>query len=484
MPQAAPTTVSDWLVIARDGDQADRPDRSLTGALAQRHPRARFVIAEAPLRLRDVRRWRIPHAAQVAPNIWTVRSIRPLPGTSLARVNDHLECMQLRRAARSLGIESALLWTRDPRAADLMDELPVEQVVFDRTDDRSLLEADTIQGAHEQERVERLLARAELVGAEAQERALARRAAAPHDSWESRACEIESALGLMAGQAREHGVCAVIVSHNTRNLLERCLIDLHAQTGGDLRTIVVDNASSDGSAELVRRHFPGAKLIELDQNAGFGRANNLALGHCRTEYVLLLNSDAFLAPGALAALVAAAERHPRAGAVGPRLSNPDGTLQRSAWPFPHAGRLLLEAFALHRPLRRLGLLEDLGTWDHQEERSVDFLVGACLLLRADALAEVGGFDEEFWLYGEEADLQRRITTRGWEVVFTPRASAVHVGGASSQGSLTRQRHLWAGQRRYLAKHGSLLGPPSARLALLMGSALRGRLTGIRAALGL
>jgi N-acetylglucosaminyl-diphospho-decaprenol L-rhamnosyltransferase len=157
-------------------------------------------------------------------------------------------------------------------------------------------------------------------------------------------------------------------------------------------------------------------------------------------------------------------------------------LQRSAWPFPSAGRLLLEALMLHRPLRRIGLLEDLGTWAHDEERTVDFLIGACLLLRREALDQVGGFDEEFWLYGEEAELQRRMAARGWEVVFTPHARTIHVGGASSAVSETRLRHFYRGQKRFLEKHGGPLAWPLARAALLIGSLLRGRWAAVRVAL--
>ncbi len=140
-------------------------------------------------------------------------------------------------------------------------------------------------------------------------------------------------------------------------------------------------------------------------------------------------------------------------------------------------------FGLHRPLRTLGLIEDLGTWKHDEERCVDFLIGACLLLRRDALSEVGGFDEDFWLYGEEADLQQRMTARGWQVVFTPAAMTTHVGGASSGASLARLRHFYAGQRRFLKKHGTPLSWPTARLALLVGSLLRRRWSAARVALG-
>jgi GT2 family glycosyltransferase len=224
----------------------------------------------------------------------------------------------------------------------------------------------------------------------------------------------------------------------------------------------------------VRERFPRARLIELDENAGYARANNIGIAAATGRNVLLLNSDCFLGRGALAELLAGLERHPEAAGVGPRLLNPDGTLQRSAWPFPRPGRLLLEALLLHRPLARLGLLEDLRTWKHDEERAVDFLIGACLLVRRDALAEIGGFDEGFWLYGEEADLCARLARRGRRIVLVPDARAVHVGGASSRGSTTRLRHFYRGQKNFLRKHGGPGAWPVARVALLVGSAARGR----------
>jgi GT2 family glycosyltransferase/glycosyltransferase involved in cell wall biosynthesis len=304
----------------------------------------------------------------------------------------------------------------------------------------------------------------------------ARRAAVADETWEARAIEVEQWLGAAspADNCPEVEVSVVIVSYNTRELLERCLNALELQEGVGFETIVVDNASSDGSADMVRRRFADAHVIELAENAGFGAANNVASPYCRGEYVLLLNSDAFMEPGSLAALLAAARRHPEAGAVGPRLLNEDGTLQRSAWPFPSAGRLLLEAFGLHRPMRTLGLMEDLGTWDHATERSVDFLVGACLLVPRDALEAIGGFDEEFWLYAEEADLQRRLVARGQSALFTPEGEVTHVGGASSKFSAERLRHFYRGQKRFLQKHGGPFAWPLGLVALLVGSALRRR----------
>jgi GT2 family glycosyltransferase len=316
-------------------------------------------------------------------------------------------------------------------------------------------------------------------------RVAARRAVVAHATWSSRAATIEALLGVLPQDIPAFQVSIVIVSFNTRALLERCLAAVAAQTGIAVHTIVVDNASTDGSVAMVRNRFPEVEVLELDQNVGFARANNLAFEKCRGEYVLLLNPDAFLEPHALRQLVATARRHPRAGAVGPRLLNPDGTLQRSAWPFPAASRLLLEASGLHRLLRRVTRFGRLDAWPHDAERSVPFLIGACLLLRATALAEVNGFDEAFWLYGEEADLQRRLRTRGWSVVFTPSATATHVGAAASADMHARTRHFYTGQMRFLQKHGGRGSWPIARASLVVGSLLRGRLTAARigAALG-
>jgi GT2 family glycosyltransferase len=167
---------------------------------------------------------------------------------------------------------------------------------------------------------------------------------------------------------------------------------------------------------------------------------------------------------------------------GPKLLNVDGTLQRSAWPFPDPARLLLEALGLHRILRRTPFYDDLGVWEHDTERTVDFVIGACLLLRADALRDVSGFDETFWLYGEEADLQKRLTMRGFSVLFTPHAVATHVGGASAMESAERLRHFYAGQMNFLRKHNGRWAWPMARAALLLGSILRRRWAAARLAL--
>jgi len=299
----------------------------------------------------------------------------------------------------------------------------------------------------------------------------ARRMSVAEETWEARARRV---LDRVDPNAEAPRVAVVIVSFNTRDLLERCLQAVEAQTEAPAQVIVVDNASSDGSAAMVRERFPGVQVIELDENLGFGPANNVGLAEVETDLVLLLNSDAFPEPDVIAQLVEAARRHPGAAVIGPRLVNADGSRQRSAWPFPTGRRKLVEAVGLHRPLRRTPFYEDLGTWDHRSERDVAFLSGACLLLRTDVIRDVGGFDETFYLYEEETDLQRRIADRGWRVVLSPEATVMHVGGASSPDSLVRTRHFFAGQRRYLHKHGGQGSWPAAWLALVVGSTLRGR----------
>lgn len=309
----------------------------------------------------------------------------------------------------------------------------------------------------------------------------ARRASVASETWAARADTVAAVLTKALRPAERPGVSAVIVSYNTRELLRRCLEQVRAQRGVSVQTIVIDNASSDGSPEMVRDEFPEVELVALDENKGFGPANNVGFAAAREELVLLLNSDAFLEPDSVAAMVDALLAHPSAAVVGPRLRNPDGSLQRSAWPWPASGRLLLESVGLHRPLRRLGLLEDLGTWAHDQERRVDFLIGACLLIRHQALRDVGGFDEAFWLYGEEADLERRITERGWSVLFSPSTSVEHIGGASSTDDARRLRSFYGGQRLFLERHGGPLAWPLAWVALVVGALLRRRFTVVRIA---
>lgn len=248
-------------------------------------------------------------------------------------------------------------------------------------------------------------------------------------------------------------VSVVLVSWNTRDLLAAAVASVPpAAAGAPTEIVVVDNASTDGSPEWVADHHPEVTLIRNTANEGFGRANNRGFAASTAPYILLLNSDAALRPGALEVLVESLAAHPEAGAVGARLVFPDGRFQASYADFP---TLRSEALALaglaariHGP--RYPSREEA---DSREAREVDWVGGACVLLRRTALDAAGGFDPDYHMYSEELDLCRRVWRAGWTVRYCPAAVAAHHGGQS-----TRQRPadqplwLWTSRVRYFRKH--------------------------------
>jgi GT2 family glycosyltransferase len=189
----------------------------------------------------------------------------------------------------------------------------------------------------------------------------------------------------------------------------------------------------------------------------------------------VLNADAWLAPEALAALVAAAGRHPRAGVVVPRLENVDGSLQRSVRGFPTAWRIATEYLYLRKLAPRSRALNAFyaAGFPHDEERVVDWAMGACMLVRSAAFREVGAFDERFFLFSEEVDWMRRAADLGWSCVFTPEARCVHVGGAAHGGRLFRENVR--GQLRYLSLHEGDAAAERARRVMRVGTLVRSRL---------
>jgi GT2 family glycosyltransferase len=247
-------------------------------------------------------------------------------------------------------------------------------------------------------------------------------------------------------------MAAAIVSFNTRGLLDACLESVAA--AHPTETVVVDNASTDGSIELVRERYGGVKLIVCERNRGYGAAANRAIGACAAAYVLLLNSDTVLAPDALRTLETYLDHHPRAAVVGPRLVYPDGTLQRSTYPDPSVADTLLGETGLHLLTSRLPYLSErsLRTWRHDVARPVPWVLGAALAIRREAFEAIGGFDEGFFLYGEEVDLCRRLAAAGYETHFAPVTSVVHVGGASTRLHPGAQREYLVSNRRNLVAH--------------------------------
>lgn len=269
-------------------------------------------------------------------------------------------------------------------------------------------------------------------------------------------------------------VSVIIVSYNTRDLTLRCLKCLFNDLG-DLNSevFVVDNASGDGSVDAIRAEFPGVTIIQNAENRGFGAANNLALARATGEFVLLLNSDAFLHAGAIGGMLEAMRGDSRIGVVGPRILNSDGSLQRSCYRFPSPGQAWRENLWLHRLHWLVPGWDDYESWAHDSEREVEWAIGACLLVRAEVVGRIGGFDERFFMYAEESDWQFRIRQGGWKVWFTPRARVTHIGGASGDDARTTgNRHAFNSLDLYGLKHHGVVGMMAVRAAMVVGCILR------------
>lgn len=234
--------------------------------------------------------------------------------------------------------------------------------------------------------------------------------------------------------ATDVALSIIIVNWNTRQLLARCLESLEDHFGASARlnveTFVVDNGSTDGSAEIVEQRFPWVRLIANSENAGFARANNQGIARSRGRYVVLLNSDTDVHPGALDVMVAFMEEHAGAAGCGPRLVHGDGSLQPSCHPMLTPGREFWRLMFLDRVWHRATY--DQERWNPGEARRVEVIKGACLMLRRKALDQVGLLDERYFVYTEEMDLCYRLLQAGWELYWVPWAEVTHYGEASSK----------------------------------------------------
>lgn len=276
----------------------------------------------------------------------------------------------------------------------------------------------------------------------------------------------------------------IIVNWNTRDLLAQCLASLFEQpttddgqpvlsvVGGRRWAVwVVDNASTDGSAQMVRERFPQVRLIENTENVGFARANNQAISQSAGRYVLLLNPDTEVQPGALEALVRFMDAHTQAGAAGARLLNPDGTLQLSCYPAPTLPREFWRLFHLD-VLWPYACYPTAG-WDPNTPREVDVVQGACLILRREALDQVGLLDEDYFIYSEEVDLCHRLRQHGWKVCWVPQATVMHYGGQSTQQVAAEMfLRLYQGKLLYFRKHHGWLAAQVYKLILLAAALTR------------
>lgn len=320
----------------------------------------------------------------------------------------------------------------------------------------------------------------------------------------------------------------IIVNYNTRELLATCLRSVYAnRTTLPFHVIVVDNLSSDGSADMVKAHFPQATLIVSDRNGGFGYANNLALrwmaqqpalptsgtsgvsikqsgpatgAQPRSEvpehgdaslrlpcdYVLYLNPDTVLPPDALQMTVDFMEAHSGVGVVGPKVVKLDGTLDlacRRSFPTPASSFFKLTGLSKLFPRSRIVARYNLTYLSDDETTEVDSVMGAYMLVRSKALQEAGLFDERFFMYGEDLDLAFRIKARGWKVVYYPAVEVLHHKGASSRKQSERSiREFYRAMRIFYRKHYAPHYNGLVNAIVQVGITLRGRVALLQNAL--
>lgn len=239
--------------------------------------------------------------------------------------------------------------------------------------------------------------------------------------------------GTVAAPVPDAPVTIAVVSWNTRELLARCLESMVPEIeGGSADVWVVDNASTDGSSDMVRERFPQVNLIASEQNLGFGRAINLVASRTTSEWLATSNADVALRPGALDMLLETGARARGAGAIAPRLIHPNGATQHSVFGFPTIPFSLILATGAFRFSKTVAdRLAFPGHWNMERARRVPWAVAAFLLVRRAAWDEIGGFDERQWLYAEDLDLGWRLHRAGWPTRYEPRAHVDHEEAAAT-----------------------------------------------------
>jgi N-acetylglucosaminyl-diphospho-decaprenol L-rhamnosyltransferase len=282
------------------------------------------------------------------------------------------------------------------------------------------------------------------------------------------------------GLTPQRDLAVVIVSYNTKEFLGPCLQALPAALDGlSAATWVVDNASPDGSAEFVREQFPDVRLIASQYNGGYAYGNNLGLRDAgfgqadgqRADYrhVLLLNPDTVALPGSLGTLVRFLDSHPQVGVCGPRLERPDGSLDRACRrgaPTPLVAFYQLTGLAKLFPRNRHFARYNLTYLPDDEQAEVDSVVGACMLIRGQALQSIGLMDERFFMYGEDLDLCLRIRQAGWRVVYQPSVRVLHHKGRATRKSSDRMiREFYRSMELFHLKHFAAHTPAAVNLGV-------------------
>ncbi|MEI8305979.1 MAG: glycosyltransferase family 2 protein [Chloroflexales bacterium] len=268
----------------------------------------------------------------------------------------------------------------------------------------------------------------------------------------------------------------IIVSWNVRDLLIRALECVYATVQrSSFEVIVLDNASSDDSVAVVRERFPAVRMIVNQENIGFGRANNQGAAIAHGRYLLLLNPDAFVHTDTVDRLVAFMDTHPDAGSAGCKLLYEDGSLQRSVTAFPTVLTELYTTLGLDRAFPQHPAFGHykLTYWNMDDQRPVDALMGACLILRRSVIDQIGLFDEQFFMYSEEVDLCYRLRRAGWKNYFIPDVTATHIwGGSSRLVPQTTFLRLFRSRVQFFRKHYGSASVAAYKLVLLAASAMR------------
>ena len=271
---------------------------------------------------------------------------------------------------------------------------------------------------------------------------------------------------------RGYDLSIVIVNWNVREELRNCLASIYRGLRGELpsEVFVVDNASRDGSVEMVREEFPLAKLVENRMNLGFTAANNQAIRRSQGRYVLLLNPDTEVVGDALARMVDYMDTHPEVGLIGPQLLASDGSVQSSRRRFPSLATAFLESTVLQRWFTSSRVIRHYYVLDRSDEelQAVDWVAGACLLVRREAIEDVGLMDEDFFMYSEELDWCYRIKRAGWQIIYFPEAKIIHHEGRSSQQEVPA-RHIYFQESKitFFRKHHGLWQARALRAFLLL-----------------
>lgn len=289
--------------------------------------------------------------------------------------------------------------------------------------------------------------------------------------------------GGSEGRSVSPELTIIIVTYQCADQARACLASIYEATVGvDFETVVLDNASDDGTVEMIRTEFPQVCLLALDENIGFAAGVNQAADAARGGYLLLLNPDTVVHPGAVERLVAFARSHPEYGIYGGRTLNPDGSINPgSCWGQPTVWSLVCFASMLSAAFKRSRLFdpESLGHWERDTVREVDIVTGCLLLVPRSLWNELGGFDPRFFMYGEDADLALRAAKAGFRPAITPDSVITHEVGASSRVRSDKMILLFQSKATLVRKHWNAAERPVGLGLLWLGIGLRALFAGVR-----